>query len=170
MASTYTLISSQVLGSSAASVTFSSIPQTYKDLVLNFSVRSDRSGGSDYLGIAINSNSSSIYSYTDLNGVGSGSGASVFASSQPSFSLPSITAAGQTTNVFASGQMYIPNYVSGSYKPINLQMTQENNGTVSRMDAYSLLFSSTATISSLVFNPVLSTNFLTGSSFYLYGI
>jgi hypothetical protein len=31
---TYTLIESQVLGSSAASVTFSAIPATYTDLVL----------------------------------------------------------------------------------------------------------------------------------------
>jgi hypothetical protein len=34
MANTYTLIESQVLGSAAASVTFSAIPATYTDLVL----------------------------------------------------------------------------------------------------------------------------------------
>ena len=40
-ANTYTLISSNVLGSSAASVTFSSIPATYTDLVLRVSARTD---------------------------------------------------------------------------------------------------------------------------------
>jgi hypothetical protein len=44
MANTYTLIESQVLGSSAASVTFSAIPATYTDLVLKFSSRNDDTG------------------------------------------------------------------------------------------------------------------------------
>ena len=41
---TYTLISSNVLSSSAASVTFSSIASTYTDLVLRVSARDDRAG------------------------------------------------------------------------------------------------------------------------------
>ena len=45
MANTYTLISSNVLSSSAASVTFSAIPATYTDLVVKTSVRETNNSG-----------------------------------------------------------------------------------------------------------------------------
>ena len=47
MPSTYTLISSNVLASSAASVTFSAIPSTYTDLVVRASIRSDATSDAD---------------------------------------------------------------------------------------------------------------------------
>jgi hypothetical protein len=40
MANTYTLIASNTLGASAASVTFSAIPSTYTDLVVRYSAAS----------------------------------------------------------------------------------------------------------------------------------
>jgi hypothetical protein len=70
MANTYTLIESQVLGSSAASVTFSSIPATYTDLVLKVSVRSNRAAGFDNIDIRFNGDSASNYSRTIISGNG----------------------------------------------------------------------------------------------------
>ena len=69
MTAAWEVIDSQTLGSAAASVTFSSIPQGYRDLVLVFggSTASD-----DYLGLQFNSDTTSSYSvvraYNTLSG------------------------------------------------------------------------------------------------------
>ena len=67
---TYSLIQSQTLSSSAATVTFSSIPATFTDLVLVGSAKSLLSG-TDSIGIAVNGSGSAIYSRTYLEGNGS---------------------------------------------------------------------------------------------------
>ena len=61
---TYTPIATQTLGSAAASVTFSSIPGTYTDLVLRISARMSVSGP-DNINVKINSFINS-HSYTEL--------------------------------------------------------------------------------------------------------
>ena len=71
MATTYQAIASQVLASTAASVTFSSIPGTYTDLKLVFSMRSNASNFFDYPYLAFNGDSSTNYSSLYLRGDGS---------------------------------------------------------------------------------------------------
>ena len=67
--STYTPIARQTLGSAAASVTFSSIPQGYTDLVL---VMNLGAATSDYVQIVLNSDTANtLYSGTYLLGNGS---------------------------------------------------------------------------------------------------
>jgi len=64
MPSTYTLISSNVLGSSAASVTFSAIPSTYTDLVLRISARGlDAALNTETMQFFVNNSTSAQYSY-----------------------------------------------------------------------------------------------------------
>lgn len=65
----YTLIATQTLTTATASVTFSSIPNTYKDLVLECFTRS--TGASDALCIQFNGDTGSNYSFTQLYGTGS---------------------------------------------------------------------------------------------------
>jgi hypothetical protein len=64
---TYTAIATQTLGSAAASVTFSSIPSTYTDLVL---VMKPIKGTLNYPYIRFNADSGSNYSITTLGGNG----------------------------------------------------------------------------------------------------
>lgn len=64
---TYDLISEQVLSSAAASVTFSSIPGTYKDLVLEIV---GNTTGSSNLMYRVNGDSATNYSETRLSGNG----------------------------------------------------------------------------------------------------
>jgi len=66
--STYTPIATQTLGSSASTVTFSSIPSTYTDLVL---IITGGDPGSVQPALRFNSDSSNHYSYTNLTGSGS---------------------------------------------------------------------------------------------------
>ena len=71
MPATYEPIASQALGSSAASVEFSSIPGTYTDLVLVCMVKSTGAASSSGGSARFNSDSGSNYSATALYDVGS---------------------------------------------------------------------------------------------------
>lgn len=171
MPNTYTLISSNVLSSSAASVTFSAIPATYTDLVLRISARSTRVANSNNLDLRINSDSSALYSYTYLYGSGS-SAASSRSSADTSLFISTMNAANSTANTFTSAEIYIPSYTASQNKPIGSFGAFENNSaTVNEIDADAHLYRSTAAITSLtLYSGLGSFNFESGSSFYLYGI
>ena len=170
MASTYTLISSQVLASSAASVTFSSIPATYTDLVVRASARDTQTGSVIYQSIQVqfNSDTSTIYSVTILSGNGSTSASSRFSSISHTIDN-SGTNSDATTNTFSNTEMYFPNYLSTTSKPYSEFAVAENNATYAGISATADLYRNTSPITSLK----LSTNggsFVQYSSFYLYGI
>jgi hypothetical protein len=66
---TYVALQTQTLGTAAASVTFSSIPQGYTDLVLISQLKN--TGGAGNLKIRFNGDTASNYSYTNIYGNGS---------------------------------------------------------------------------------------------------
>jgi hypothetical protein len=69
---TYEAIATQTLGSNAASVTFSSIPATYTDLILICSTKDTRANsGADDFALQFNNDTGTNYSMTYLNGDGS---------------------------------------------------------------------------------------------------
>ena len=73
MPATYQLIGSNTLTTPTASVTFSSIPQTYTDLVIKMTLRAESpSPAGDRIKVVFNGSSSSIYSATNILGFGSG--------------------------------------------------------------------------------------------------
>jgi hypothetical protein len=170
MANTYTLISSNVLASSAASVTFSAIPATYTDLVVRWSARSDRSSNIASILVTMNG-SSSGYSYTYLLGNGGGAAASsARAASQTSNLAFYITAATATANTFASGDLYYPNYAGSANKVMSSDVAHEDNTSVAYLSVLANLWQNTAAITSITLTASQSSNFVSGSSFYLYGI
>lgn len=69
--STYTPIATQTLGSTASTITFSSIPSTYTDLVLVM-IGGLTAAGS--IQIQYNGDTGSNYSYTNIYGYGTGYG------------------------------------------------------------------------------------------------
>jgi hypothetical protein len=169
MATTYTLISSNVLGSSTATVTFSSIPATYTDLVLRVSGRFD--GVSRVIGIYFNNagGASTLYSWTQLSGNGS-SISSGRGTANMQFQQDSVVGSGYTADTFGSIEMYIPNYLVSQNKPVSIDGTTENNATGSFRQATAGLWSSTAAINRIDLISQGGQNFVSGSSFYLYGI
>jgi hypothetical protein len=170
MANTYTLISSNVLSSSAASVTFSAIPSTYTDLVIRISARSTRVATSNNLDLRINADSSALYSYTYLYGTGT-SAASSRGSADTSLFVSTMNAANSTANTFTSAEIYIPSYTASQNKPLASFGAYERDSTSAELDANADLYRSTSAITSLTFYSGLgSFNFDTGSSFYLYGL
>jgi len=169
MPSTYTLISSNVLSTSAASITFSSIPSTYTDLVLRTSARCDRATFPAGYNLRVNgstTNGSTTYLYGDGATAGSGRQTSNW------IQIGQISGANQTDNTFTSAEIYIPNYASSSQKPVGLFNAQEQNSvsTYVQMDATAGLYNQTTAITSLVIGFTGAYNFVSGSSFYLYGL
>lgn len=173
MPATYIPIQSTTLSSSAATVTFSNIPQTYTDLVIRASVRSDRSGSGtfDYLIIRLNGLTTSVYSETTMYGDGA-SVASARQSSATSMYYTPIDRSTSTSNTFSSTEYYIPNYTAATNKPISSISTEEENvSSPSYLFSTAQLFSSTAAITQITFLSVAAgVNLVAGSSFHLYGI
>ncbi len=172
MATTYTLISSNVLSSSAASVTFSSIPATYTDLVLRFSARAAGALTQVQLGLRINSDSSALYSDTSIRGYGVGSGSARVSGSSEIFQYMYIPANGATSNTFSNGEFYIPSYSTSQNRPISGFSVAERNASDAYMGVAASLYRSTTAITSIEVSAqwTSSVDLVSGSSFYLYGI
>ena len=171
MATTYQLIESQVLGSAAASVTFSSIPATYTDLVIRMSVRSDRANVADGLFLTFNSDTASVYSATSLYVNNSTTVLSGIANGTPSGTYYYYTnGANATSNTFSNTELYIPSYTASQNKPLLLTSMAEGNTTNFSMGANAGLWRNIAAMTSINIVSFAGANFVSGSSFYLYGI
>ena len=168
MANTYTLIASNTLTSSAASVTFSSIPSTYTDLVLRVSARTDYADTLDNIGVQFNSDTGSTYSATRIRGNGSATASARSSSTYPLTIHAGADGSTATSSTFSNWELYIPNYTVSQNKPIASFSVQENNAALAYIHSHAGLWSNTATISSIYLYGL--GNFVSGSSFYLYGI
>lgn len=166
MPSTYQLISSNTLSSSAASVTFSAIPSTYTDLVVRVSARGDTEGVvNGRFRMEFNGDTGATnYKSTSLTGDGSS------AASSRSTERILVTMSGQTATGFGSAEVYIPNYLSTVNKQMGVFGVAESNTVNVNMAAGAGLYLSSAAITSVTVRQHSGTNFVSGSSFYLYGI
>lgn len=169
MANTYTIISSNVLSSSAASVTFSAIPATYTDLVVRWSGRTDTAAATPAVYLQFNGDTGTNYSYVAVESTGSAS-SSFLAGTNAFVHIGRESGSTATANTFGLGEVYIPYYTVSQNKPVSAMGMGENNTTAAIMDATSGLWRNTAAITSVTLYPAASGNFVSGSSFYLYGI
>lgn len=166
---TYIPIASQTLTSSAGSVSFSSIPQTYTDLHLLFTAR-DASATSKiaFLGVRMNS-VTTFYTRVILN---SWPGTGVFSSAsstQDAWNTIAYNASDTVANSFGVGELYIPDYTRARAKVASGSSTTEDNTTADGrfyLGAYTQ--DATAAITSLTV--LAQSSFAAGSSFHLYGI
>jgi hypothetical protein len=168
---TYIKIASNTVGAGgAASVTFSSIPGTYTDLVIKASIRGDSGTGGFGNNLVSFNSISSGYSQRILYGLGSG--AAVAASSSATSSLQNAaygSDAGATANTFGNTEIYIPNYTSSDFKSISSDSVSENNATTAIAAITAGLLSNTAAITSITMTSGFG-NFGQYSTFTLYGI
>ena len=171
MALTYTAIAKHTVSSAVHSVTMSNIPQTYTDLKVVYSLRSNYSGGG-HEGQFIFNSVTSGYTQRLLYGTGSGVGsASPGTSSIATWTL-TINGGTTTSSTFSNGEIYIPNYSSTSVaKSWGAEGVTEDNATGALAYLVAGTNTSTAAISSLTFYAWQSfINFVSGSTFELYGI
>ena len=173
MALTYTLIASNTLTSTANTVTFSNIPNTYTDLLVKWSIRDSGTFTDRPIYYNLNSDTANIYSVTRIFIVGSGT---VESGRSQNYNTPSITggatASGATANTFSNGELYIANYLASANKQVFSFSVPETNATTftGGMSFNGGLWRNTAAITSLSIHNESSGSFVTNSSFWLYGI
>ena len=159
MAATYTPIASITLGAAAASVTFSSIPSTYTDLVLI--VSADVTSAGQNLLLTFNSDTGSNYSRTFLYGNGS-SAVSARSTSQANIALSEFGGSN-------SGSYNIINIMNYANATTNKTVLQRGGYASNIVATTAGLWRNTAAITSLTCTAGSST-WITGSTFNLYGI
>lgn len=171
MATTYEAIVKTTVSSSVHSVTISNIPNTYTDLLVKFSLRSDY-GSNYHEGQFIFNSVTANYSQKLLTG--DGSAVNSYSSSGAAAATWALVMNGSssTSNTFSNGEIYLPNYASTTVaKSWSTDAVTENNATAAGTWLVAGTNSSTAAISSLTFYAWQSfINFVSGSSFELYGI
>ena len=152
----YTLISETVLSSSAASVTFSSIPQTYTDLVFEFLANTTATVGTL---LQFNGDTGTNYSSTQLYGSGTS------ATSARTTNATSI--AGSVIGAYpAPGLWNLLSYANTSvYKTVLVR-----GGNQDYVSGYVGLWRSTAAITSLLVSPGGGNSWQSGSVFRLWGV
>ena len=168
MANTYVKIAAMSGTGSSGIITFSSIPQTYTDLLVKISARASTDTQSAPTLISVNGNTSNLTSRRIL---GTG-GSAISQSGSGNSGVGGVLTTGNdfTASVFGSGEVYIPNYTSTTTnKSISIDSTTENNASGSYIALTALLWSSTAAITSLTFTQEVG-NTATNSTFTLYGI
>lgn len=155
---TYEAISTQTLGSAAASVTFSSIPSTYTDLVL---VATGNSSTLVDTYLRFNGDSTSgLYSTTRLYGTGSTAASDRFSSQNQ------ILAGDFNTASNSVAIIQINNYSNTTTNKTSLIRSNIANSIVF---ANVGLWRNTAAITSVIMSTSSGT-FSTGSTFSLYGV
>lgn len=167
MASSRRLIASQTLSSAASSVTFSGIPNTYTDLVLRVSARGDYSGSTISVYVYPNGTGTNT-SFTRLDVLSGTISSGRFSGSGW---VTRSTGLSYTSDTFGSGEIYLPNYTASTNKPISAFGVGENNSA----STYTIgvgagLWSNTSAITSLLIDTQGAGNFVSGSSFFLYGL
>lgn len=172
MANTYVALAKNVLSSNQASITFSSIPSTYTDLLLTISARSSDTS-TLYSGLLMQINALTAgNTYTELMGYTTGvlSTRDQFGASKMFIGFYSSDLT--TSNTFGSGEIYMPNYAGSTNKSFSVTSVSERNAASADSSYQTIsagLLSNTAAISSLTIN-FSGYNILSGSRFDLYGI
>jgi hypothetical protein len=159
------LIESKTLGSDTASLSFTSIPDTFDDLVILFSFRSNRATFLDIVQATFNGDTSGR-SYRTLEGTGS----AVSSFTASAIMAGAATGASATSNTFSNCQFYIPNYKSSNAKSASTDAVSENNATSAIQYITASLWTGTAAITSIELTPATGTLLIAGSSATLYGI
>jgi hypothetical protein len=147
MATTYEAIATVTVGSGgASSIDFTSIPSTFTDLLIQFSVRGTLNAGSGIIYLQFNGdNTSTNYQYRRL--LGSGSAAS--SASGDDYIVDVVQGDNATASTFGSECIYITNYAGSSFKSVSNDFVGENNGTLAYMGFMAFLWESTSAITSI---------------------
>lgn len=159
------LISNQVLASPAATVTFSSIPQTFTNLKLVIQASASTTAGFNALLLQFNGDTAAHYQWQELFGAAGSPGASTSGGLVTSVQLGNLS---DTTSSIIGGatEITVPNYAGTVFNKSLLSFTQGDQTAVMSVGGWS----STAALTQIQFLLGSAGNFVTGSTFSLYGM
>jgi hypothetical protein len=169
----YESIATVTVGSGGqATVSFTSIPATYKHLQLRFIARTTSAVSSqgNFIGLRFNSDTSANYSAHQLRGDGSTTDASAFTTQSTGY-VQRASNANNGANIFGTGLIDILDYTSTTkYKTVRTLGGYDANGSGQVIFISNLWYKSAiAAISTILLTPEAG-NFAEYSSFALYGI
>lgn len=166
MAATYTPIASITLGTAADSVTFSSIPSTYTDLVVIASVGNATTSSNMLL--RFNSDTATNYSNTTMLGSGTATTSNRYSNQSAIYLIERMEIA-DTASTYSASTININNYSNTTTYKSTLSRSNTPNGGTPGTDLVMGLWRSTAAITSIALS-VNTGSFTVGSTFNLYGI
>jgi hypothetical protein len=152
--------------SGVSTVTFSSIPATYKHLFV--SIKNLKAASGIDMRARINGNTSTDYVNWNMNLSANTVSGNSNTLSISSIRLGNITASATNNYRNYFGDFYIYNYAI-AFNPVITGSAQSNNGTNNEMGIFRGLLDSQAAVSSLTIFDAGSNNF-TGGTIYLYGV
>lgn len=174
------LICDSTLGSDQASfdtntILGGDIPSTYKHLVLEMVLRSDRAANTtDNAKLQFNADTTSAnYKTQRLNATGSSVTTSSFDGTQPGVILGETTAASAPASSFGQMSTKINNYLSTSHHKMAQAQSiayADSSGPVLLLDSQAGIWLNTAAVTRIVVAPLNGSNWKTGSRFTLYGL
>jgi len=169
---TMTLIASVTVGSGgASSIAFSSIPSTYTDLVIYFSVKNNSTtsaeNGSDW-NLTFNGDTSSSYKETIIYNTLTLGSATATGTNMPWIGQTNNNATSMA-NTFSNVQIYITNYSSSTlYKSVSSDSVTEANATSQGLLLTAGLWSNNSPITNITWAS--GSTLMQYSTAYLYGI
>lgn len=162
-----------VTSSSQASIDFVSIPNTFTDLVVRYSLRTTLAGGPFYfddMAMRFNNDSGSNYSRSLIRARQGAVG--VFSSTNSTF-FPffEANAGNATASTFGNGEMWISNYATSDFKGLRIDGGSETqNSTEVVTGIISGCYKSTSPITSIKIYSQNGMNIVQNSTAYLYGV
>lgn len=168
MANTYIAIATVTIGSGGTtSFSFTSIPQSYTDLVIKLSLRGNDS--QIYCNPRITFNSDTANNYLRKGMQANGSSVSSNSGTEGAIYYIGGNGATSTANTFGNTELYISNYTSSNQKTIFTDGVLENNATTAYMDFVVYTWANTAAITSITVSNG-TNSFVQYSTATLYGI
>ena len=162
----YESISTTTLSTATASVTFSSIPATYKHLQIRW-IAKGTTGSLGYAPLIFNSDTATNYSYHTL--YGSGTAAATDVGTTVAYAVAGIY--GGTTNIYAANVLDILDYANtNKYKTTRVLNGVDINAAGGYVEFTSSSWRSTSAISTITITTQSPDNFEIYSSFALYGV
>lgn len=173
MATTFKALSSVTLTSDTASISFTSIPNTYKDLLIIGSARTSTAAANIWGNLVITFNSStSGYSGYSNQGAGNNTYSAFTELVTNNFYVFAYGSADVTSaNTFGCTKIYVPQYTSANNKAVVFEWGTANANATSgaNIGHATGMWSNTAAITTITIAGT-GANIKTNSTFVLYGI
>ena len=171
-AGAYDLLETQVLTSSAASVTFTGLDSfsDYENLQIRAVARRDLATTGNYnVEIVLNNDTGNNYAYHYLQGNGSSVTSSRGTSTDDILILDWMPSGNETANAFGAAIIDILDFSSSS-KNTTIRALAGANTSNNEIGLYSGLYNSTDAVTEVRLEIFGSSNFVTGSRFSLFGV